>query len=228
VLTNDAIFDHGILFDIVVINPKNLTYNIIVQLNELAKTKKVKIVVLSELFTDITFYRIDKLKVDFYLQKPFSKQVIFSMIHELYGAPQNNMIKNKKSYKNLLASIENKIIVVAEDNKINRKLIKNLLKSIKSKLIFVDNGKKVIDIIDGGSNVDLILMDINMPIMNGYETTEIIRKNAKFDKITIVALSADNAFDSINKALNKGMQDYIVKPIEIESFYKKLFYLLKD
>ena len=62
-----------------------------------------------------------------------------------------------------------------------------------------------------------------MPIMNGYEATEEIRKYIKFDTIPILALTADLMDEAISKAMGTGMQGYISKPIIIDIFYKKIY-----
>src|SRR5574344_1834125 len=110
-------------------------------------------------------------------------------------------------------------VLVAEDNVINQKIITKLLNNLNIDVKIASNGeiayKEAIS-----SNFDLILMDCQMPIMDGYQSTKKIRENLK--EIPIIALTA-NAFESDKqKCLNIGMNDIIVKPIRFNLLVETL------
>ena len=77
------------------------------------------------------------------------------------------------------------------------------------------NGKEAVELLNQ-TEVDLILMDIQMPEMNGYETTIELRKNVKFSNTPIIALTAGTTDGEKEKCLETGMNDYISKPIDKE------------
>lgn len=112
-------------------------------------------------------------------------------------------------------------ILVAEDYEINRILIAELLEQFNIKYDFALNGQEAVDMAIN-NNYDLILMDINMPIMNGMDATKILIEDFKI-KIPIVALTANALEGDKEKFLSLGMADYLTKPIDIKAFEAILF-----
>ena len=108
----------------------------------------------------------------------------------------------------------NKKILVVEDNRINMLLIKTLLKSILPGSIILESsdGIKAIKMYKK-EKPDLILMDIQMPIKNGYQTTAEIKNLKRYNKTPIIALTAGTLLGEKEKCLEFGMDDYISKPI---------------
>lgn len=104
-------------------------------------------------------------------------------------------------------------ILVAEDNETNQLLMETILLEYDISFKIVDNGKKVIDIIKEVNDFDLILMDINMPVMGGVEATKILREELKSD-IPIVALTANVLSEDIKKYLSIGMNYHLAKPLD--------------
>jgi|GEM_PF-1013948 len=111
-------------------------------------------------------------------------------------------------------------ILVVEDDRVNQKLAQRLLKRKGYGITMVENGKEAVDIYED-DRFDLILMDIQMPVMNGLKATEKIRDKAKVN-IPIIALTAYAIKGDREKFLKQGMDDYISKPIDIDEFYKIL------
>ena len=116
--------------------------------------------------------------------------------------------------KNINQFQENYKVLIVEDNKINMLLARTLLKQIVPNVSIFEafNGEealKTVTVIDP----DLILMDIQMPIMNGYQATQEIRKLNKFKEIPIIALTAGIVVGEKDRCLDVGMNDYVSKPI---------------
>jgi len=106
-------------------------------------------------------------------------------------------------------------ILVAEDNKINQIVIKDLLTKLKLNFDIANNGLEAIDLFKT-NQYDLILMDISMPLMNGFDTTAAIREINK--NVPIFCLSANVFEDDKKKALENGMNEFLKKPINREEF----------
>jgi CheY-like chemotaxis protein len=116
-------------------------------------------------------------------------------------------------------------VLIVEDVKLNQLLLKTILFDFGFKYDVADNGKIAIEKLH--SNVyDLILMDLMMPEMNGFEATKYIR-NSMDSKIPIIALSADVTTVDIEKCKALGMNDYISKPIDEKLLYNKIVSLVK-
>jgi CheY-like chemotaxis protein len=111
-------------------------------------------------------------------------------------------------------------ILLTEDKKINQEIIIGILEGSNIKIDIANNGKEAIDKYHQ-QNYALILMDIDMPIMNGYEATQLIRLRDK--NIPIIALTAHNSLESILKIKQVGMNECINKPVKVEKLYETFF-----
>ncbi|MFO7655890.1 MAG: response regulator [Bacteroidales bacterium] len=110
-------------------------------------------------------------------------------------------------------------ILIAEDTDVNYFLLAEALRDTKAKLIRVKNGREAVEFCKS-NHVDLILMDINMPDMNGFEATTLI-KNFKKD-IPVIVQTALNTSNEKEMSMQAGADDYIAKPIELKTFLTKL------
>ena len=108
-------------------------------------------------------------------------------------------------------------ILVVEDNKINQVVTKKILENNHFKCTILDDGYAAIDALEK-EHYDIVLMDINMPIINGFETTQLIRK--KGIQIPIVALTAFDKQEIIEQALSVGINDIIIKPFEATKLFQ--------
>jgi len=110
-------------------------------------------------------------------------------------------------------------ILLVEDNPINQEIITGLLENSNIKLDIASNGKEGVELFQKNSYA-LILMDIQMPIMDGYEASQIIRKIDQH--IPILALSANAMKEDMEKSKSHGMNTHLNKPIDVEKLYKVL------
>jgi len=116
-------------------------------------------------------------------------------------------------------SLEGLKILIAEDNIFNTKLISRYLEIWGASISVAENGQEVLDY-NQKDKFDVILMDLHMPIMDGYEATNTIRKQG--NKIQIIALTASDHFASKEEMLKLGFNGYAVKPIDTKDLYKQL------
>jgi CheY-like chemotaxis protein len=116
-----------------------------------------------------------------------------------------------------------KTILLAEDNQDNRDLIRYILDAadFDVELYEVENGEDAVRLADE-KIPDLILMDLKMPVMDGWLATQIIKSNSKLSAIPIIALTAQAMKGDRAKALEAGCDDYIAKPLEREEFLEKI------
>jgi signal transduction histidine kinase/CheY-like chemotaxis protein len=117
-------------------------------------------------------------------------------------------------------------VLIVEDNAINQIVAESMLEQLGVSSEIVENGQQAVDKIQLNPAYDLILMDVQMPIMGGYEATKIIRE-AGFNDLIICGLSANAMKDDFELAKQSGMNDYLTKPIEPESLHKVLKKYLK-
>ena len=123
-------------------------------------------------------------------------------------------------------------ILAAEDNELNAEILSEILKSKGAYVIVEPDGKKAVDYFLSKSEgtFDLILMDIMMPEMDGYEATKLIRSSQKSDakSIPIIAMTANAFSEDAQKALDCGMNARITKPIDIKAFEKTVNKILHE
>ncbi len=129
-------------------------------------------------------------------------------------------VMKKQKVTPLKIQTRNINILVAEDVALNQLLIKTILEEFKFQYDIVSNGKEAVDQLKN-NQYDLILMDLQMPVMNGFEATEHIRKVLK-SKIPIIALSADVTTVGVEICKDAGMDDYLAKPIDEKLLYAKI------
>ncbi|WP_167400545.1 PAS domain S-box protein [Flavobacterium psychrolimnae] len=105
-------------------------------------------------------------------------------------------------------------VLIVEDNKVNMLLLKTIIKNLPVPTTIYEaiNGKLAVEQFEA-TNPDIIFMDIQMPIMNGYEATQIIRDLKSGQNVPIIAITAGTEKEEKEKCLNAGMNDYIPKPI---------------
>jgi two-component system, cell cycle response regulator DivK len=120
-------------------------------------------------------------------------------------------------------ALENKkgTILYVEDNPDNRSLIRRVLEAENYAVVEAINAMQALEKLDN-SNIDLVLMDINMPDMDGYTLTAKIKAIHKFSEIPIVAVTANVMRGDREKSLGAGCDGYIQKPIDIDTLSQQI------
>jgi len=114
---------------------------------------------------------------------------------------------------------QEKTILIVDDDHRNIFALQNALKKHHANIITAQNGLECLEILKNNTNIDLILMDIMMPNMDGYETMEHIRMNLGLHEIPIIALTAKAMPNDKEKCLSAGASDYISKPLNLHQLY---------
>ena len=117
-------------------------------------------------------------------------------------------------------------ILLAEDVKMNQIIVKKMIKKLNGDVDVASNGLEVLALMQQ-QKYDVILMDINMPEMDGYEATQRIRQHSDYRGQIIIGLSADNQGAVKATCLQMGMNDYLVKPFEPADLIEKIITLVK-
>ncbi|WP_291131516.1 PAS domain S-box protein [Flavobacterium sp. UBA7682] len=155
---------------------------------------------------------------------------ILDVTYSNLSTENNKSIDNsaKPNHPSKVITTADKVVFIVEDNKINMLLAKTLVKQIlpNAQIIELANGKEAVDKVQT-LVPDLILMDIQMPIMNGYESTVAIRQLPNAENIPIIALTAGTVIGEKEKCLENGMNDYIPKPIDKELLERIIKDLMK-
>jgi adenylate cyclase len=103
-------------------------------------------------------------------------------------------------------------ILVVDDNRVNRLLVARTLEQLGHRVAFAENGRQALEALRNRP-ADLVLLDIEMPEMNGYQTLEALRADPKLRDIPIVMMSSVDEVDSVARCIEMGAEDYLFKPI---------------
>ncbi len=158
------------------------------------------------------------------LNKPVTPFKLFGLTNGLFGKKiiRRKISEKQYSVEDLLVLKGSRVLLV-DDNEGNRMVTEGLLEGSGIELIEAENGQRAVEaVLKSSKAFDLILMDINMPVMDGYVATSILREYQKFDTLPIVALTANVTETDIEKFKSYGMQSYLEKPFDVEEFYKML------
>lgn len=155
---------------------------------------------------------------------------IFNFKFSLKEGNKENNINEEKITMNgtkIPKKLNDATILLVEDDAINSKIMSLNLKKFVNKVIIAENGKEALDKF-ARTKVDLILMDIKMPLMNGYKATEKIRKTeaATGFKVPIIAVTANVSIETKKRVFEVGMNDYTTKPVNFKILLKKMEALL--
>ncbi|MBW2681226.1 MAG: response regulator, partial [Deltaproteobacteria bacterium] len=154
-------------------------------------------------------------KINAFLNKPIAQSTLFNVImdvfgKEVYGKEKMKHITTKASvYKKRLKGVR---ILVAEDNLTNQEIAKAILEGAGIIVEVVNNGEEAVEAVKK-EHFDAVLMDVQMPKMDGYEATQAIRKDPKVKSIPIIAMTAYAMKGDEEMCLSVGMDAYISKPI---------------
>jgi len=119
------------------------------------------------------------------------------------------------------ALLEDIKVLIVEDDKFNRILIKSLLLKLGNVIPFeAKNGLEALAILDA-EQMDICLLDLHMPVLNGFETLKIIRGGTLFENIPVIVTTSDEM--EKKKSLQLGADDFIAKPFNLEKFKNKIY-----
>jgi len=232
-------------YDIIVLDETLFNIRTVDYINRIKKDKELKVIELNALLQANENSSLNSV-ADRSLSKPVNQERIFELIVDMYAIKNMSNVLDKKedvSEKILIhrSAIEETLhivqqnftdfvgmhLLIVEDNIINQKVLTNMLKPSGIKIKIANNGREAVDMVKNTQDkFDLVLMDINMPVMDGYAATQMIRFEDQFDTLPIVAFTALVSDNEKEKILNSGMNAFLSKPLEIGKLYTvfKMFF----
>ena len=170
----------------------------------------------------------ERIGIDAFLVKPVTSSTIVDTLVMLF-APRAGEIAQA------LADQEVKLtgarILLVEDNEINQQIAVELLEGAGAKITIANSGLEAIGYLEGQpTGFDMVLMDLQMPVMGGYEATARIRSEPRFANLPIIAMTAHATAEEKQKCLSSGMNDHISKPIEPIALFETVrhFYVQRN
>ena len=204
-------------------------FEYILHITQNSKPVKLKVIMLLPMMRVDLFERLGEYGINLGIAKPIIPSILFDGIQELFkrenleGSLPEKVHSNQKEKKTSRAYQ----VLVVEDNKTNQLIAKTILEQTGMKVTLTDNGEEGVRYFSQHRDAtDLILMDLHMPVMNGYEATEKIR--ALDPEIPIVAMTADAITGVEEKCRQVGISHYISKPFEPERFISTIVEILEQ
>jgi signal transduction histidine kinase/CheY-like chemotaxis protein len=167
--------------------------------------------------------------IDGFLLKPINPSILYDTINSILHLGEKRVLDKTKDIdviENYRAALENSKVLLVEDNDINLELAIELLRDVGIEPDFARNGREGWEKVKENT-YDCVLMDIQMPEMDGLTATRKIREEERFNKLPILAMTAHAMKGEREKSLSAGMNDHITKPIDPHILYNALIKYIK-
>jgi two-component system sensor histidine kinase/response regulator len=157
----------------------------------------------------------ERLQLDGFLLKPVTKSTIVDTLVNVFAAESEETIPPDEGERPF--RLRGARILVTEDNEINQQIAVELLEGAGAAVKVANNGREAVDLLLNGPQpppFDVVLMDLQMPEMDGYQATVKLRSDARFAALPIIAMTAHATLEERQRCLASGMNDHISKPID--------------
>jgi two-component system, sensor histidine kinase and response regulator len=181
--------------------------------------------------------RLDSQANTAYVGKPVHASALFDALQILFGIsgkrPRSSAKMGDLSWEMLIQRLQVREhlsgarILLVEDNLVNQDVTVEALSMAGIEVQIAANGQEAVDLLAIGDSYDAVLMDLQMPVMDGFKATEIIRKTHGMDTLPIIAMTAGVLFRDRQRSLEVGMNDHVGKPINMQSLLRTLLKWVK-
>ena len=158
----------------------------------------------------------ERLQLDAFLVKPVTKSMIVDTLVNIFAEPEQQVAAGRDD-GGQAGRLAGARILLVEDNEINQQIAVELLESAGARVEVAGNGREAVAKLSNGSEspaFDLVLMDLQMPEMDGYQATAKLRADARFSTLPIIAMTAHATIEERQRCLGAGMNDHLSKPID--------------
>ncbi len=204
-------------FDIAILDgqmPELGGFDVVAQLRKQAWQGTTKLIMFTSAGHKGDAERCRELGITGYLTKPAGREPLFELIRKSLHA--NTELVTRHAIAEQVRSLH---VLIAEDVPTNQKLVSALLQKQGHRFTLADNGQIAVELVEK-NQFDLVLMDVQMPVMGGYEATKLIRQrelNLGLPHLPIIGLSANAMAGDREQAIAVGMDDYLTKPLKAEA-----------
>ncbi|ABM01155.1 PAS domain S-box protein [Shewanella amazonensis] len=171
--------------------------------------------------------KVEEMGINGYITKPISASRLLDGIMSALGRQGHKPVRRKAQPMDAqkLSGLKGKRILLVEDNEMNQEVASEFLEQVGVVLSIADNGQIALEKL-GQQSFDLVLMDCQMPVMDGYQATRELRKLPGLAELPVVAMTANAMAGDKEMCLLAGMNDHIAKPIEVGILYQTLLQYL--
>ncbi|WP_033129650.1 response regulator [Aeromonas aquatica] len=159
------------------------------------------------------------------LTKPVTPSTLLEALGGALGrTPQldTRLAERSEQSASTTASLRGARLLLVEDNELNRELVNELLQGVGIELHQAFDGQQALDLLERDADFDGVLMDCQMPVMDGYTATQLIRQQPRFAALPVIAMTANAISGDRERVLACGMNDHIAKPINVDTMFATL------
>ena len=186
---------------------------------------KLPIIMLSSQANENAAQQAKQFDAHYFIVKPYTYSTLFDSIMEIFGKDvrvSRNQIERGKKHEKEIRKIAGATILLVEDNEINQQVASELLEDEGFTVEIANNGLEALNMMKASgepSKYQLVFMDLQMPIMDGFTATQEIRKLPQYNELPIVSMTADAMSGVKEKCLEMGMNDMATKPIDPDEVF---------
>ncbi len=189
--------------------------------------EEIPIIMMTAFGSELEMIQAREKGVKHFLTKPLKQSLLFDTIMDVFHYPEamHASLDGRDQTINVLSTfhLTGVRVLVAEDNRINQNVARELLESGGIIVEIANNGQEAVSILkDRGEEFDAVLMDVQMPVVDGFEATKMIRTNPVISDLPIIAVTAHAMQGDREKCMKAGMNDYVTKPITPVALFRIL------
>jgi len=183
--------------------------------------KNIAILAHTSTLSEVTKIKTQKAGMDGFIGKPCTQlELIKAICQVMECAGHRNSFEKTGDY------LAGKTILIADDALVNRQYLEMYTGEWSMHALHAANGQAVLDVLEKTPHIDVVFMDMEMPLMNGVETTQRLRANPAHSDLIIIALTGNFSEQSMKEAIASGMNDFITKPFDKKVLRQKLIQLI--
>jgi len=218
-------------FDLLLVDWKMPEMDGVETIREIRQIKTAKeletIFMISALEKDEVIGELDKLDVAHFLEKPINTSFLFDKMMEVFNDDGEVALAKRiplADMPSVKTQHQDAILLLVEDNELNQMVATGVLENGGFTIELAENGKEAVDLLRerGEEYFATVLMDIQMPVMDGLTATKVIREDLGFSRIPILAMTAQALSEERDRCIEVGMNDHITKPIDARELIAKL------
>jgi PAS domain S-box-containing protein len=195
-----------------------------IKIKELEPFKNVPVIMITAFGDEKSVKQISPIQFDAFLAKPIKQSTLFDAIMESFDRKDLMYLPEvEDSSESLMndSKWQNITLMLVEDNMINQTVAKEILGQAGIQPDIMNNGQEAVEAVSQ-KKYDIVLMDVQMPVMNGLQATEAIRKHFSANELPVIAMTANAMKGDREACLESGMNDYVAKPIQKDALFSVL------
>jgi signal transduction histidine kinase/CheY-like chemotaxis protein/HAMP domain-containing protein len=164
----------------------------------------------------------ERLKIEAFLLKPVTRSTLVDTLVTLFAPSGAETAATAEGAADRGVKLEGLRVLLVEDNEINQQVARELIEGVGGRVTVAGDGRQAVERLEAAADplpFDVVLMDVQMPVMDGHQATRHLRGQARFASLPIVAMTAHATLEERQRCTESGMNDHVSKPIDPSALY---------